>query len=540
MVIPFHPSTWLRRGILLTALVSTLGLFYLATPAQASPIRGNTRWSVLLCRFNDVAATPQPASFFRRMFTPTGAGQGGLDDYFNDQSYGKVRLTGSVVRGWYTMPFTKAQQAPKSRWQKIQDCVATAADNGYTVPSGNRVIAIVNDWIDSGAAGGQVLLDPGAWNVAFAAHEMGHGYGLGHSFSNDPNYRNASWSAPGEYDDPWDLMSAMNVYGFTGVNFGNGGVGLNAYHRDEAGWIPRSRILTVGANGDGTRTVTVRALESSSASGYRLVRVPFDPGDLFRYYTVELRKKVGNSRGIPASRVLIHEVRNGTPTLIRNLSRADRAPVKSLNANGVKITVGRISGSKVTVKITTAITTRCVQGYVWREARAGDVVCVTGATRSQVAADNAVKYSRWVNGAYGPHTCINGYVWREAFPGDDVCVTGAQRSLAAADNSAAASRRNPARLVYGPNTCQPGYVWREGDGSDYVCVTGATRSQVAADNAVRFSRWVSGAYGPHTCINGYVWREAWPGDDVCVTGARRSQAASDNAAGPGRVLRPGG
>jgi hypothetical protein len=57
-----------------------------------------------------------------------------------------------------------------------------------------------------------------------------------------------------------------------------------------------------------------------------------------------------------------------------------------------------------------------------------------------VAADNAAAPSRWVNGPYGPHTCINGYVWREAFTGDDVCVTGAQRSQAAADNAAAPGR----------------------------------------------------------------------------------------------------
>ena len=60
------------------------------------------------------------------------------------------------------------------------------------MPAGNRTIAITNDWVDSGSASGAVLLDPGAWNVAFAAHEMGHGTDLNHSFSDDPTYRNAS------------------------------------------------------------------------------------------------------------------------------------------------------------------------------------------------------------------------------------------------------------------------------------------------------------------------------------------------------------
>lgn len=51
-----------------------------------------------------------------------------------------------------------------------------------------------------------------------------------------------------------------------------------------------------------------------------------------------------------------------------------------------------------------------------------------------------MRSSRWVHGAYGPHTCIQGYVWREAFAGDDVCVTTSQRTQAANDNAAAASR----------------------------------------------------------------------------------------------------
>ncbi|TMR20564.1 hypothetical protein ETD86_18655 [Nonomuraea turkmeniaca] len=83
----------------------------------------------------------------------------------------------------------------------------------------------------------------------------------------------------------------------------------------------------------------------------------------------------------------------------------------------------------------------CVTGYVWREARPSDHVCVTPAVREQTRRDNRVKASRWVPGPSGPHTCVQGYVWREAFPGDHVCVTPAVRAQARADNAAAASRR---------------------------------------------------------------------------------------------------
>jgi hypothetical protein len=97
----------------------------------------------------------------------------------------------------------------------------------------------------------------------------------------------------------------------------------------------------------------------------------------------------------------------------------------------------------------------CLEGYVWREARSTDHVCVTGAVRSQAWADNAARASRWVSGAYGPHTCVYGYVWREAFSGDDVCVYPSVRTQAWADNAAAANRKVSARLWITKYTIPP-------------------------------------------------------------------------------------
>ena len=43
---------------------------------------------------------------------------------------------------------------------------------------------------------------------------------------------------------------------------------------------------------------------------------------------------------------------------------------------------------------------------------------------------------------YGPNTCVNGYVWRAAAPGDLVCVAPPRRQQARNDNAQAAARRN--------------------------------------------------------------------------------------------------
>jgi hypothetical protein len=83
---------------------------------------------------------------------------------------------------------------------------------------------------------------------------------------------------------------------------------------------------------------------------------------------------------------------------------------------------------------------------------------------------------------YGPDTCKQGYVWREAFAGDTVCVTPDRRDQAYVDNAAAEARREPNGGVYGPATCQSGYVWREARPEDLVCVTPETRTLTAVEN----------------------------------------------------------
>lgn len=83
----------------------------------------------------------------------------------------------------------------------------------------------------------------------------------------------------------------------------------------------------------------------------------------------------------------------------------------------------------------------CVSGYVWRNARDGDAVCVTPATRDTVAQQNAnAGANKDPNGAYGPQSCKQGFVWREAFDGDTICVTPAFRQQMWDDNAAAPSR----------------------------------------------------------------------------------------------------
>jgi hypothetical protein len=84
----------------------------------------------------------------------------------------------------------------------------------------------------------------------------------------------------------------------------------------------------------------------------------------------------------------------------------------------------------------------CITGYVPRNARPGDGVCVTATTRDQVGAENADPDAhKDPNGAYGPQSCAQGWVWRQAFDGDTICVTPDIRTQTLADDAAAPSRK---------------------------------------------------------------------------------------------------
>lgn len=86
-----------------------------------------------------------------------------------------------------------------------------------------------------------------------------------------------------------------------------------------------------------------------------------------------------------------------------------------------------------------AVADRCRQGFVWREARPDDHVCVTPSTRSDTRDENtrAVERRAPHGGPFGPETCLVGFVWRDAYASDRVCVTPDRRRRASDDNAAA-------------------------------------------------------------------------------------------------------
>jgi len=298
--------------VVLAALALTLPV---DAKAQAKP----TPWVVLKCKFADdptpLGSTPQ----LDRLLTGFGAGDGGMFDYWRDMSGGRVSLAGSVVRGWFTMSLTRAAAAklkmPGDRFELVKSCVA-AADPSVDFKSFYGIIVATNDLIDSGSnrrvqlwldgalrTYGIVNLDRSAWTPTFAAHEMGHGYGLDDSFAADGT----------RHGDPWDIMSALTFGGrfpvFANELLGISGPALSGANRDQLGWIPTSDLRDVSSFG-GSALITLSALDGGPP-GTRLAR--FWHGLSPRYEAVELRTPTRWDAAIGRPTVLVHQMRTASP-----------------------------------------------------------------------------------------------------------------------------------------------------------------------------------------------------------------------------------
>jgi len=151
-----------------------------------------------------------------------------------------------------------------------------------------------------------VWFAPNALYTAFAAHEISHGFGLNHSYDNSQKIC-AINAKPGEYCDPWDIMSASVTYQFTEQNWpiweniSTGGPGMSTPNLLRMGWMPTANHGTFQIGG-GEQPFNLRAL-SHAQPGVPLVvfldlsQVPFFDA----FYTVEYRQGDGWDLGFVTS-----------------------------------------------------------------------------------------------------------------------------------------------------------------------------------------------------------------------------------------------
>jgi hypothetical protein len=111
-----------QRLLLAAAVFAVMVLM----PASASAISGTKPVVVVLCNFSNQTAQPNTVSYYEHMFSDAGNGELGLFDYWRDVSYGNLSVSGTVVKGWYTLSITRDEWVALSRNDKWIKCAEKA------------------------------------------------------------------------------------------------------------------------------------------------------------------------------------------------------------------------------------------------------------------------------------------------------------------------------------------------------------------------------------------------------------------------------
>ena len=113
-----------RRLLLLPVILGALA--HAPAPAMAA-LTGQHPVVVALCNFSNQTVQPNPPSYYERMFSDAGNGELGALDYWRDISYGNFGVSGTVVKGWYTLGVTRDTWGyTYNRGQKWSSCAEKA------------------------------------------------------------------------------------------------------------------------------------------------------------------------------------------------------------------------------------------------------------------------------------------------------------------------------------------------------------------------------------------------------------------------------
>ena len=278
-------------------------------------VTGSRKFLNALCKFADVAAEPQPQSYFDSLMSS--ADTNGLDAYWREVSYGQINLAGSVSTNWVQLPHAAAYYVSGSN----PSLNAIASDCLNAIPTFDPnafqgINIILNSTFGCCAWGGYGSFSlngtyygkPMTWmppwgytgsqgstqGVSVLSHEMGHAFGLLHSGNNmGTTYKNA-----------WDVMS-YNYYGCSTASlaqYGCLGQHIIGYDKNLLGWIPTNRRFTYAG---GTRAVTLAQIEDTMGNGYLLAILPGATGS--KSTTIEYRHRVGRDTKLPGDAVIIHD-----------------------------------------------------------------------------------------------------------------------------------------------------------------------------------------------------------------------------------------
>jgi len=316
--------------------------FRLAAGA-AAPVLGNLNVLVILVDFSDNPASANvitDSAYFADLLFSTNVPKRSMNDFYEENSYGKVTITGDIV-GWLRMDTTYAYYVdgkrgiegiyPHNAQKLAEDAIAKAdaagvdfskydnngdtwcdgvvivhAGPGYE-ETGNPDMIHSHKWVLSssqvrdGVTLWNYTMQPeervislpanyGPVNIGVFCHEFGHFLGL-------PDFYDTDYSSQGM--DKWILMAGGNY----AKQDGSSPAHFSAWSKIRLGWISPVNVTSnmVGASIPQVETdSTVYRLWTGGAIGSQ-------------YYLVENRQKVGFDTYLPGTGLFIYHVDDTQP-----------------------------------------------------------------------------------------------------------------------------------------------------------------------------------------------------------------------------------
>lgn len=282
-------------------------------------VTGDQKFAVLLCGLSgDSRVERKPREFFEELFVNDSVD--GLNRYWREASHGTISLTGSQVFGWRDLQESVAEfNALGKRAVRVGHAAERFAQPGpdqVDFRSFTGIIVVTDQGADLGGVRSDVTFNLNGENRPYRAlicsqgnthsaiaHEMGHTFGLDHSFDEKPKSCDpADDGRPGAYCDGWDIMSAQLVNSIPRPRFGPSGPLLNALNMNLIGWLDASRVSRFTGNSD---SMQLRPLSRPDLPGPLAIWLD----DLL----IEFRMNTGWDEGFGRPGVLIHKVDDQYP-----------------------------------------------------------------------------------------------------------------------------------------------------------------------------------------------------------------------------------
>ncbi|KAL7070541.1 hypothetical protein ACQ4LE_010205 [Meloidogyne hapla] len=546
--------------------ISLFSLLAILKSCSAIPRRGLEPWSVILCKFRDLATyEPRTRNWFIRWFNGNNEPDT-IEQYFLNVSNGLYSIGGSNVNGWFTLPKTQREilrMISKSRRDRINPpllgsdssfkyfdvikdlCFAEAVKNGSILH--RQRITIVN----AGTAAvfdkkNGVLLTPQLLFSSVLTHEMVHSFFIGHSYS-DRKIRIFPYASNGEYDDRYDLMSTANAYMYQS-NFGMSGPGLNGPHLDYLGWIPMDRMLYFGRESGRNYTLRLSSISvpHNQTQGWLLVLLPYDRDDPNNYYTIELRTPHNVDRAIGQPSILIHRVqKNGISYYSTLLRQAEFYELTDEGTEWVTFleSMSSSASDKTIKQNSSAINFQFIRVSLKKVYEFdADIHIISTFNPTECHFGEQEFYSSRMSHPFGlHHICLmsNNNNSAAAQLNNNELITerkkrDEQKSMVRVLNDGELKRQFARqhffsnRKTFGANSCRKGLVWRGLDPYDYICVTEQRQRLAQREDSLQESRIF---YNGHLirCIEPFLPRRAFPGDEICVSVEEKFNVFRENS-----------